>query len=53
MVLYAKIHVDGVKAGYDWAEMSWVLESNKLMNSAIERMGAELYKKYRILEMAI
>jgi hypothetical protein len=53
MVLYAKIHMDGVKAGYNWAEMSWVLESNQLMNSAIERMGAELYKKYRILEMAI
>lgn len=53
MVLYARIFMDGINAGYDWAEMSWVLESNQLMNSAIERMGAELYKKYRIVEMPI
>ena len=53
MVLYSKIYHEGLKAGYSWAEMSWVLESNQLMNSAIKRMGAELYKKYRIFEMSI
>jgi len=53
MVLYALIHKGGTEAGYDWAEMSWILESNQQMNSAIDRMGAELYKTYRILEMKI
>ncbi len=53
MVLYARIYKDGLAAGYDWAEMSWILETNQLMNSAINRMGAELYKKYRIFEMPI
>lgn len=53
MVLYQKIYTEGTKAGYNWAEMSWILESNQPMNSAIERMGAELYKKYRIYEMPI
>ncbi len=53
MVLYSKIYHEGLKAGYKWAEMSWILENNKPMNSAIERMGAELYKKYRIFEMPI
>ncbi|HEX2897910.1 MAG TPA: N-acetyltransferase [candidate division Zixibacteria bacterium] len=53
MVLYSRIYLDGTKAGYNWAEMSWILESNQPMNSAIERMGAELYKKYRIYEMPI
>lgn len=53
MVLYERIYTDGVKAGYDWAEMSWILESNQPMNSAAQRMGAQIYKKYRIYEMAI
>jgi len=53
MVLYEQIYTEGLKAGYNWAEMSWILETNQPMNSAIERMGAELYKKYRIYEMAI
>ena len=53
MVLYALIHKGGTEAGYGWAEMSWILESNERMNSAIDRMGAELYKTYRILEMKI
>ncbi len=53
MVLYARIYKDGLAAGYNWAEMSWILETNQSMNSAIGRMGAELYKKYRIFEMAI
>ena len=53
MVLYSRIYTDGVKAGYNWAEMSWILETNQPMNSAIVRMGAELYKKYRIFEMPI
>ena len=53
MVLYARIYKDGLAAGYKWAEMSWILETNQPMNSAVERMGAELYKKYRIFEMAI
>ena len=53
MVLYALIYRSGEKAGYQWAEMSWILETNQQMNSAIGRMGAELYKTYRILEMKI
>jgi len=53
MVLYARIYRDGVAAGYNWAEMSWILETNQPMNSAVERMGALLYKKYRIYEMPI
>lgn len=36
--------------GYEWAEASWILETNDLMNRAIETMGAEVYKKYRVYE---
>ena len=53
MVLYALIYKGGSEAGYEWAEMSWILESNQQMNSAIDRMGAELYKTYRVMEMKI
>lgn len=40
----------GVAKGYRWAELSWILEDNTLMNRAAEAFGAELYKKYRIYE---
>ena len=43
----------GVPKGYIRGEMSWVLEDNRLMRRALERMGAKLYKRYRIYEMAI
>lgn len=39
--------------GYQWGEMSWVLEDNVLMTKAIEYMGGEAYKKYRMYEMRV
>jgi hypothetical protein len=36
--------------GYQRCEMSWILESNDMMNRIIERTGGELYKTYRIYE---
>jgi hypothetical protein len=35
---------------YDWAEFSWTLESNPLINSLIRKIGCEHYKTYRIYE---
>ena len=43
----------GVKKGYEWAELSWILETNELMCRAAENMGAKLYKKYRVVEMPL
>jgi GNAT superfamily N-acetyltransferase len=40
----------GVEAGYRWAEFSWILEDNRLMNDAALGMGAKPYKKWRIWE---
>jgi GNAT superfamily N-acetyltransferase len=42
-----------LKAGYNAAEMSWTLEDNVLINKALERVGGEPYKKYRILEIPL
>jgi GNAT superfamily N-acetyltransferase len=50
---YAQTYNVGVKRGYKWAEMSWVLEDNVLMNRTLELLEAKLYKKYRIYETRI
>lgn len=42
----------GTKKGYIRGEMSWILEDNDLIIKALERMGAKVYKTYRIYEMA-
>jgi len=36
--------------GYEYCEMSWILESNDMMNRIIERLGGEIYKTYRVYE---
>ena len=43
----------GKERGYEWAEMSWVLETNDLMCRGCEEMGGVLYKRYRISEMPL
>ncbi|MGB2805112.1 MAG: N-acetyltransferase [Candidatus Zixiibacteriota bacterium] len=50
-VFYVQSYNVGVKRGYTWAEMSWVLEDNTLMNRVLKLLGAKLYKKYRIFEI--
>ncbi len=40
---------DGIRK----VELSWILESNQGMNSLIEAMGGQLYKRYRIYQLAI
>jgi RimJ/RimL family protein N-acetyltransferase len=32
------------------AELSWVLEDNRPMRHIAERMGARVYKRYRLYE---
>ena len=39
--------------GYKWAEFSWTLEDNGLINSLIRKVGAKHYKTYRIYEKAL
>ncbi|MFQ6002371.1 MAG: hypothetical protein ACE5KJ_01360 [Candidatus Zixiibacteriota bacterium] len=50
---YVQTYNVGVKRGYTWAEMSWVLEDNVKMNRVLDLLGAKLYKKYRIYEINI
>jgi hypothetical protein len=39
--------------GYEYCEMSWILESNDMMNRIIERLGGKIYKTYRVYEKPI
>ncbi len=52
-LLYLETFNRGTARGYRWGEFSWILETNKLMNGALQVMGAEVYKRYRIFEKSL
>jgi GNAT superfamily N-acetyltransferase len=52
-MLYLKLFRNGVPRGYRWAECSWILEDNWEMRRGLERMGARVYKTYRIYEKSL
>jgi hypothetical protein len=47
------IYRDLTAAGFDYAELSWVLEDNLPMRRIIDVCGARHYKTYRIYEKAL
>lgn len=49
-IFYLDTYNKGVKKGYRWAELSWILEDNVLMNRALLMMGAVPYKRYRLYD---
>lgn len=51
--MYYKTLEAGLKKGYRWGELSWILESNIPMRRVLERVGSEIYKTYRIYDKAI
>jgi GNAT superfamily N-acetyltransferase len=52
-VLYGSIIKEYRRKGLEYAEASWTLEHNDMVNRAIEAIGGDQYKKYRIYEKAI
>jgi GNAT superfamily N-acetyltransferase len=52
-LMYYMLYEQAIKDGVKWGEMSWILESNTVMNHIIEQLGAERYKTYRIYERKI
>jgi GNAT superfamily N-acetyltransferase len=38
------------RRGYQWCELSWNLEDNRLINDFDRELGAEVYKHYRVYE---
>ena len=51
-MLFSEVYVRGARRGYDWAELGWVLEDNRLLNSALPRFGGSVYKTYRVYQKA-
>jgi GNAT superfamily N-acetyltransferase len=52
-LFYQKYIEEGLKRGIRTAELSWILENNDLMNRPIQRMGAKVYKTYRMYDREI
>jgi GNAT superfamily N-acetyltransferase len=52
-VLYTEILERGSMKGIYRGEASWILETNKMMNSGLEAMNAERTKTYRLYEMGV
>ncbi|HDQ00205.1 MAG TPA: N-acetyltransferase [bacterium] len=53
LVFYVDTYQNGIKKGYNWGEFSWILENNDAMNTALQNIGAKIYKTYRIYEKQI
>jgi GNAT superfamily N-acetyltransferase len=49
-LMYIETAKAAVKRGYKWAEMSWILENNEMMNRSIQMLGGKVYKTYRMFE---
>jgi GNAT superfamily N-acetyltransferase len=49
-MMYLETAKRAAPKGYKWAEMSWILENNVMMNRSIQMLGGEVYKTYRMYE---
>ena len=52
-LMYLETAKAAVPKGYRYAEMSWILENNEMMNRAIRSLGGTVYKTYRVYEKAL
>jgi hypothetical protein len=50
---YYETYKRGLAKGIWRAEMSWVLESNVVMNRTLENLGFAVYKKYRLYDFPL
>ncbi|HEX2208358.1 MAG TPA: GNAT family N-acetyltransferase, partial [Longimicrobium sp.] len=52
-VMYTRLLEIGIEKGYKGAEGSWILEDNHEMCAALEKLGAESYKRYRVYDRVL
>lgn len=52
-VLYQEALTAARRNGYRRAELSWIVESNAVMNNTLAALGARRYKTYRIYELPL
>lgn len=51
--MYTRLLQIGVGKGYKGAEGSWILEDNHEMCTALEKLGADKYKRYRVYDRVL
>ncbi|MFO0678787.1 MAG: hypothetical protein U0169_19800 [Polyangiaceae bacterium] len=51
--MYVETAKRAIAKGYTWGELSWTREDDAPINVGIKMMGAKIYKKYRVYEMAL
>lgn len=49
-LLYLELANAAFRKGFQFGEMSWILETNEMMNRGIQVMGGEVYKTYRMYQ---
>ncbi len=52
-VMYTRLLEIGIAKGFTGAEGSWILEDNHEMCAALEKLGADPYKRYRVYERPV
>jgi GNAT superfamily N-acetyltransferase len=52
-LLMLEMMINAAKKGIVSAEFSWVLEDNMMMRQSLEKVGARIYRTYRMYDMAI
>ncbi|MEO0072840.1 MAG: hypothetical protein ABIK10_05355 [candidate division WOR-3 bacterium] len=52
-LLYYETFIGGIKKGYKWGDVGWVLEDNYSIINPILLWDAKLYKKYRIYHLSL
>lgn len=52
-LFYLETFRRGLRKGYHKGEFSWILEDNEEMRRPLERMGAEITKRYRLYDRAL
>jgi GNAT superfamily N-acetyltransferase len=51
--LYVRHIETAPRVGQLWGEMGWILEVNESMNRAMEGMGGQVVKRYRLYELPL
>jgi GNAT superfamily N-acetyltransferase len=52
-LLYLRLFQGGRKLGIVRGELSWILEDNRAMRQALDKLGGRVYKTYRIYERGL
>jgi GNAT superfamily N-acetyltransferase len=49
-LMYLEAAKNASRRGYTYAEGSWILENNEMMNRAVRLIGGEIYRTHRVYE---